>query len=147
MDASTTECLFHWCVYIFVGVTYTPALSESKWPVEWHGGEVGNMLASISVYLTASSPIKVRPRGGRHCGALVWEAIHIYGFNFISDPSKLEARHFNTSLEEASYDATSTTCPNPIPTRRNSRNNTLASTTRNSKRHTYNLRARKINTG
>ena len=68
-------------------------------------------------------------------------------FNFISDPSKLDAFHFNTSLEEASYDATSTTCSNPIATRRNSRSNTLASTTRNSKRHTYNLRARKTNTG
>ena len=53
-----------------------------------------------------------------------------------------------TSLEEASsYDATSTTCPNPIATRRHSRSNNLASNTRNSKRHTYNLRARKINTG
>ena len=59
-----------------------------------------------------------------------------------------DACHFITSLEEASsYDATSTTCSNPIATRRNSRSNTLASTTRNSKRHTYNLRARKINTG
>ena len=59
-----------------------------------------------------------------------------------------DARHFNnTSFEEASsYDATSTTCSIPIATRRRSRSNTLASNTRNSKRHSYNLRARKTNT-
>eukprot|EP01048_Picozoa_sp_COSAG05_P002093 COSAG05_NODE_78_length_21399_cov_26.298216_7_plen_78_part_00 len=75
-----------------------------------------------------------------------WEETSVNSTPSVS--CSLDACHFNTSLEEASsYDATSTTCSNPIATRRNSRSNTLASTTRNSKRHTYNLRARKNNTG
>ena len=44
----------------------SPALSESKWPDEWGVGDVKVMLDSIAVYLTSTSPIRVRPRGGRH---------------------------------------------------------------------------------
>ena len=112
--------------------------------------------SSSGMFLTGDSPLPstkridvcLRAHQATPCRSegVEWEETSVNSTPSVSCSS--DACHFITSLEEASsYDATSTTCSNPIATRRNSRSNTLASTTRNSKRHTYNLRARKTNTG